>query len=83
MGAATFVLPNPPPETVNVAPATSGLIPCFPPNAFHVADAMKEGVVAENTCGDAATETTQAGEVVLFAHQKSIREVLNSTRGEF
>jgi len=83
VGTAAFRLPDPPPEMVDVTPATDGLISCFAPHKFAVAEAMKTGVVAENTCGDAATDTTQTGELVLYAHQKSIREVLNSTRDEF
>ncbi len=82
-GTAAFMLSDPAPETVDVSFATDGLIPCFAPHTFTVADAMKMGVVAKNTCGDASTDTTETGEVVLFGHQKSLKEALNSARDEF
>jgi len=82
-GTATFPMPEAPPETVKVELSTNGLVPCFAPKPFVVADALKGGVVAKNTCGDAETSTTEPGEVVLYAHQKGIKETMGSTRNEF
>lgn len=82
-GTATFALTDPAPETVKVELSTNGLVPCFASQPFVVADAMKNGTVAKNTCGGAETSTTETSEVVLFAHQKSIKEALGSTRNEF
>jgi hypothetical protein len=82
-GTALFRLTDPVPEAVKVMFASDGLVPCFPPHSFVVADAMKEGTVATNTCGDASTDTTEKGEVVLFAHQKSIKEALDTVRNEW
>ncbi len=83
VGTAAFSLPDPEPEKVEVAPASNGLVSCFSPHTFAVAEAMKTGVVAENTCGDATTDTTQTGEVVLYVHQKGVRETVGSVRNEF
>jgi hypothetical protein len=83
LGAAEFTLPDPVPDTVNVMLATNGLIQCFAPQTFPVADAMKAGVVARNTCGDASTNLTEPGEVVLFGHQKNLWQVLRSWDDEF
>jgi len=44
---------------------------------------MTDGMVAKNTCSDASTDTTETGELVLFVHQKGIKEALDSTRNEF
>jgi hypothetical protein len=82
-GVATFALSDPVPVTVDVSLASDGLTPCFAPNTFAVSEAMKGGMVARNTCGDADTDTTQTGEVVVFAHQKSLREAMSSVRNEF
>jgi len=82
-GTAAFRLPDPPPEKVNVVLGSDGLVPCYASRTLVVAEAMKIGVVAENTCGDADTATTQTGEVVLFAHQMSLWEVLKAKRDEF
>jgi len=82
-GTAAFALPDPAPETVKVELSTNGLVPCFASQPFVVADAMKDGMVAKNTCGDADTSTTETGEVVLFAHQKGVKETLGSARNEF
>ncbi|MGA2902699.1 MAG: hypothetical protein ABSD98_02630 [Candidatus Korobacteraceae bacterium] len=83
LGAAEFTLPDPAPDKVDVALGTNGLIECFAPQTFPVADAMKAGVVANNTCGDASTDLTEPGEVVVFGHQKNFWEVLRSLDDEF
>jgi hypothetical protein len=82
-GAAEFQLPDPVPETVNIVLLTNGLVECFAPRTFPLAEAMKSGVVAKNTCGDASTKSTEAGEVVLFGHQKSLWQVLRGWDEEF
>jgi hypothetical protein len=82
-GVATFALADPAPVTVDVSLASEGLTPCFAPHTFPVSDAMKAGMVSRNTCGDADTDTTETGEVIVFAHQKSLREAMNSVRNEF
>jgi hypothetical protein len=66
-----------------VSLASDGLTPCFAPNTFAVSEAMQGGTVSKNTCGDADTDTIETGEVVVFAHQKSLREAINSARNEF
>jgi hypothetical protein len=82
-GTATFPLPDPPPEKVDVYFSTDGLIPCFSPHTVSLADAMDKGTVMDNTCGSADTDTTETGELILFAHQKTLREALGSVRNEF
>jgi len=82
-GVATFPLPDPAPETVEVILGSNGLVPCFKPQTFKIAEAMTDGMVAKNTCSDASTDTTETGELVLFVHQKGIKEALDSTRNEF
>ena len=82
-GTAAFRLPEPEPEKVKVELATNNLVPCYAPQAFVVADALKDGLVAKNTCADETTDTTETGEVVVYAHQKSVKEVLGSARDEF
>lgn len=82
-GVATFALSDPVPVTVDVSLASDGLTPCFAPNTFAVSEAMQAGMVARNTCGDADTDTTETGEVVVFAHQKSLREAMSTVRNEF
>jgi len=82
-GTATFALPDPAPENVDVFFSSDGLIPCFSPHTVTLADAMDKGAVMSNTCGDASTDTTQTGELVLFAHQKSLKEAMDSVRNEF
>ena len=83
VGAVEFPLPDPVPETLNIVLLTNGLVECYAPRTFPVADAMKAGVVAKNTCGDASTNLTEPGEVVLFGHQKSLWRVLRSWDDEF
>lgn len=83
LGAAEFPLPDPAPETVNIVLLTNGLVECFAPRTFAVAEAMKAGVVAKNTCGDASTDLTEPGDVVLFGHQKNLWQVLRSWDEEF
>jgi hypothetical protein len=82
-GVATFALADPAPVTVDVSLATDGLTPCFAPHTFAVSDAMKAGMVSKNTCGKAGTDTTETGEVIVFAHQRSLREAMGSVRNEF
>ncbi|HTV66135.1 MAG TPA: hypothetical protein VMD98_11045 [Bryocella sp.] len=82
-GVAVFALTDPVPVTVDVSLASDGLMPCFTPHTFAVSDAMKTGTVSKNTCGGAATDTTETGEVVVFAHQKSLREAMSSVSNEF
>jgi len=48
-----------------------------------VGEAMKAGVVAKNTCGDASTNLSEPGDVVLFGHQKNLWQVLRSWDEEF
>lgn len=82
-GAATFLLPDPAPESVKVDLASNNLVPCFASQAFSVAVAMKDGLVAKNTCGGGTTDTTETKELVVYGHQKGMKEVLGSTRDEF
>jgi len=82
-GTATFTLVDPMPPKVEITLSSNGLVACFSPETFVVADAMKEGTVARNTCGSATTDTTETGEVVVFGHQKSLKEAMNSARNEF
>lgn len=81
-GSAAFRLSDPVPVKVTVVLGSAGLVPCFASATFAVADAMKVGMVAKNTCGDAGTETTQTGELVLFAHQKGLWEALKEKRDQ-
>lgn len=83
VGTAEFQLPDPVPETINIVLVTNGLVECYAPRTFALADAMKSGVVAKNTCGDASTNLTEAGEVVLFGHQKNLWQVLRGWDQEF
>jgi len=82
-GTADFALPDPAPEAVDVILGSNGLVPCFKPHPFQIAEALSEGMVVKNTCSEASTDTTEKGELVLFAHQKSVKEALDSTRNEF
>jgi hypothetical protein len=82
-GTATFALQDPAPQKIEVTLSSNGLISCFSPEIFVIEDAMKGGTVARNTCGSASTDTTEDGEVVVFAHQKSLKEAMNSVRNEF
>jgi hypothetical protein len=83
VGTVEFSLPDPVPETVNIVLLTNGLVECFAPRTFPLAEAMKAGVVANNTCGDASTDLTEPGELVLFGHQKNLWQVLRSWDQEF
>jgi hypothetical protein len=83
VGAAEFQLPDPVPETVNIVLVTNGLAECYAPRTFPLAEAMKSGVVAKNTCGDATTNLTETGEVVLFGHQKNLWQALRGWDEEF
>jgi len=82
-GTALFALPDPAPEKVEVFFATDGLQPCFSPHTVTLSGAMDKGEVMDNTCGDADTDTTETGELILFAHQKSLKEALDSVRNEW
>lgn len=82
-GTAAFALPNPEPETVEIFFATDGLRPCFSPPTVALDAAMDTGMVMDNTCGKASTDTTETGEVVLFAHQKSLKEALDTVQNEW
>lgn len=82
-GAASFVLPDPAPVKLEVFFATDGLRPCFSPHTVVLTDAMDKGTVMDNTCGSASTDTTETGEMILFAHQKSLKEALDTVRNEF
>ena len=82
-GTATFVLPDPSPEKVEVFFATDGLVPCFSPHTVALADALDKGTTMPNTCGPADTDTTETGELILFAHQKSIKEAVDAVRNEW
>lgn len=82
-GTALFVLPDPKPEKVEIFFATDGLEPCFSPHTVALAGAMGDGAVIHNTCGPANTNTTETGELILFAHQKSLKEALESVRNEW
>lgn len=82
-GTASFSLPDPAPDTIEIRLATNGLVECFRHRSFALTEAMESGVVAKNTCGDASTDTTQTGEVVLFAHQTSLWQALRSHNDEF
>ena len=82
-GSAAFGLPDPVPQKVKVQMGSNGLVACFEPHEFTVSEAMKLGLVAKNTCGDASTDTTQTGELILYAHQMSLWETLKARRDEF
>jgi hypothetical protein len=82
-GSAAFSLPNPAPEKIDIRLASDRLVECFSGRNFVLTEAMQTGIVAKNTCGDAGTETTQSGEVVLFAHQNSLWDAMKSHHNEF
>lgn len=82
-GTAEFAMPDPAPEKVKVELSTNNLMPCFASQLFAIADAMKEGMVAKNTCGGDTTDTTETGELVVYGHQKSVKEIMESSRNEF
>jgi hypothetical protein len=82
-GTALFALPDPAPEKLEVFFATDGLRPCFSPHTVVLAAAMDKGTVMENTCGKASTDTTEVGEMILFAHQKSLKEAWDTVRNEW
>jgi hypothetical protein len=82
-GTAAFRLPDTDPQTVKVELASNNLEPCYKSQAFPLGDAMKDGVVAKNTCADETTTTKNPGELVLYGHQKSMKEVLGTARDEW
>jgi hypothetical protein len=82
-GTVGFVLPEGDLARIHVVLATDGLLPCYATEDVNLTEALKTGSVATNTCGDAETETTAPGELVLFAHQTSLWEAAKSKRNEF
>ncbi len=82
-GIATFAFQDPAPLQVEVTLSSNGLISCYSPESFTLAEAKSGGTVAKNICGSASTDTTEDGEVVVFAHQKGVKETVNSVRNEF
>lgn len=82
-GTATFRLPDTDPQTVKVELATNNLAPCYKAQAFPLADTLKDGVVAKNMCADETTTTKDPGELVLYGHQKSLKEALGQARDEW
>ena len=82
-GSAAFSLPDPAPGKIEIRLASDRLIECFSGRDFVITEAMQTGIVAKNTCGDASTDTTQVGEVVLFAHQNSLWDAMKSHHNEF
>lgn len=82
-GTATFKLPDTDPQTVKVDLNSNNLEPCFKPEAYSLAEAFKDGLVATNTCADETTTTKDPGELVLYGHQKSVKEALGQARDEW
>lgn len=82
-GTATFQVPDYDPQSVKVELATNNLVSCFAPQLFSIVDAAKDGLVAKNTCRGGTTETKDPGELVLYAHQKSVKEALGQARDEW
>lgn len=82
-GMVEFRLPVPVPPSVHIALASNGLSPCFSPDSFEIASAMKGGTVAKNTCGDVSTDLIEDGEVVIFGHQMSLWESMKARSDEF
>jgi hypothetical protein len=82
-GTATFRLPDTDPQTVKVELNSNNLEPCFKPGAYSLAEAFKDGLVATNTCADETTTTKNPGELVLYGHQKSVKEALGQARDEW
>jgi hypothetical protein len=82
-GTVEFRLPDPAPKSVHIALASNGLNTCFSPETFEVAAAMKGGTIAKNTCGDASTDLTEDGEVIVFGHQMSLWESMKARSDEF
>ncbi len=82
-GTATFRLPDTDPQTVKVDLNSNNLEPCFKSEAFSLADALKDGLVAKNMCADETTTTKDPGELVLYGHQKSLKQALGQARDEW
>jgi len=82
-GTAAFRLPDTDPQTVKVELASNNLEPCFKSQAYSLADALKDGLVATNTCADETTSTRDPGELVLYGHQKSLKQALGQARDEW
>jgi hypothetical protein len=82
-GTATFRLPDTDTQKVKVELATNNLAPCYKAQAFPLADALKDGFVAKNMCADETTTTKDPGELVLYGHQKSLKEALGQARDEW
>jgi len=79
-GIMDITLPDPSPEWAYVTLHTNDLLSCFAPgHATSIVELAKTGVTAPNTCGIAATmPASQAGELVVFAHQMTFSEVLKA-----
>jgi hypothetical protein len=79
-GILTIAVPDPKLEAVQVWTTTNDLLHCFDSRQqFPIADVSLKGVIAANTCGDAARKPTIApGTLTLFAHQLSFVEVLKA-----
>jgi hypothetical protein len=82
-GTAGFQLPEGELEKVEVNLASDGLRQCFKSKSINMAEALKTGTVAPNTCDNAKADTIQPGELVLFAHQTSAWDAMKSLRNEF
>lgn len=82
-GTATFRLPDTDTQTVKVDLASNNLEPCFRSQAYSLAEALKDGLVAKNTCAEDTTSTRDPGELVLYGHQKSVKEALGQARDEW
>jgi len=82
-GAAGFSLPEGDLARIQIALASDGLVPCFTAHDLDLAEALKTGAVAPNTCDKAETDTTEPGELVVFAHQTSLWEAMKARRNEF
>jgi len=82
-GAVEFTLPEGALAKVQLRLASDGLVPCFDYSSINLMEALRTGTVAANTCGEAKTETTEPGELVLFAHQTSLWEAMKARRNEF
>jgi hypothetical protein len=93
-GSATIPVPGDPQlQWLYVRILTNDFVECFiepsfiDPGRFSTPGILKFGAVAPNTCGpntvkNPANVMPQPGSLVLYGHQMSLREVLNSIRGE-
>jgi hypothetical protein len=83
-GILTIVVPDRHLQVLNVWTRTNDLLHCFDSGQqFPIAVVSLNGVIAANTCGDAARKPTIApGSLILFAHQMTFIEVLKSMLNE-